>query len=166
MICLSDPISLARMIARPATPADADELVRLRAVLLRSNNPPGWNDDWREPARQILTKRLAEADPTLAGFVVDRTGGPGLAACVLGSIQQRLGNPANPSGRSGYVYNVATDPDQRRRGFSRACMTALLDWYRTRGITHVELKATPDGEPLYRSLGFIRTTDPAMRLAL
>lgn len=166
MICLSGPISLGRMNARPATPADADELVRLRAVLLRSGNPRLWNDDWREPARQTLTKRLAEPDPTLAGFVVDRPGGSGLAACVLGLIQQRLGGPANPTGLSGYVYNVATDPDQRRRGFSRACMTALLDWYRTRGITHVELKASPDGEPLYRSLGFLRSADPAMRVSL
>jgi ribosomal protein S18 acetylase RimI-like enzyme len=153
------------MTARPATPADAEELVRLRAVLLRGGPRTHWNDDWREPARQSLTKRLAEADPTLAGFVVDRTGG-GLAACALGTIEHRLGNPRDPTGRSGYVFNVATDPDQRRRGFSRACLTALLDWYRARGVTRVDLKASPDGEPLYRSLGFVPTSEPAMRLAL
>jgi len=153
------------MTARPATPADADELIRLRAVLLRSHAGPGWNDDWREPSRQILVKSLAEPDPTLAGFVVDRPGG-GLAACAVGTIVQRLGGPANPTGRSGYVFSVATDPDQRRRGFSRACMTALLDWFQARGVARIELKASPDGEPLYRGLGFERTTDPAMGLLL
>ena len=39
-------------------------------------------------------------------------------------------------------------------------MTALLDWYRNHGLTTVDLRASPDGEPLYRSLGFVRTPDP------
>jgi GNAT superfamily N-acetyltransferase len=67
------------------------------------------------------------------------------------------GDPANPSGRYGYVFNVATDPDCRRRGYSRACMVAVLDWYRERGVRKVDLKATEAGEPLYRSLGFVRS---------
>ncbi|MFJ8580046.1 hypothetical protein [Micromonospora sp. NPDC093277] len=33
----------------------------------------------------------------------------------------------------GYVFNVATDRDCRRRGYSRACMLALLGWYQQRG---------------------------------
>jgi GNAT superfamily N-acetyltransferase len=169
--------------ARRGVPADAEELVRLRAVMLRTvaalpasssleiaspsgGAGAGWNDDWREPSRQVLTKRLAEAEPTLAAFVVDRPDGAGLAACVVGTVEHRLGSPANPTGRAGYVFSVATDPDMRRRGYSRACMTALLDWYRANGVRTVDLRASPDGEPLYRSLGFARTKDPAMRLRL
>jgi GNAT superfamily N-acetyltransferase len=167
------------MSARQATPADAEELVRLRAVLLRTMSPPtspasasmspnspGWNDDWREPARQTLEKRLAEAAPTMAAFVVDRPDGAGLAACVIGSVEHRLGNPTNLTGHVGYVFSVATDPDMRRRGYARACMTALLDWYRGQGISKVDLRASADAEPLYRSLGFTRTKDPAMRINL
>jgi ribosomal protein S18 acetylase RimI-like enzyme len=62
------------------------------------------------------------------------------------------------------VFNVATDPDQRRRGYSRACMEQLMGWFERRGVTKVDLKASPEGEPLYASLGFARTADPAMRL--
>ncbi|MEU4240289.1 GNAT family N-acetyltransferase [Actinoplanes sp. NPDC026619] len=153
------------MVARQAGPEDADELVRLRAVLLRSMHQPHWSDDWREPARQALLDELATAK-TMTAFVVDRPGGDGLAACVLGTIETRLGGPGNPDGRSGYVFSVATDPDMRRRGFSRACMTALLEWFRQQGIHKVDLRASTDGEPLHRSLGFARTTDPAMRLRL
>ncbi|MGX6601064.1 GNAT family N-acetyltransferase [Micromonosporaceae bacterium Da 78-11] len=155
------------MTARQGTPADADELVRLRAVMLRSMSTTGWNDDWREPTRQLITTRLAEADthPTLVAFVVDRPDG-GLAACALGAVEHRLGNPANPTGRLGYVFSVATDPDMRRRGYSRSCLTALLDWYRAHHITTVDLRASPDGEHLYRSLGFNPTKDPAMRINL
>ena len=94
---------------------------------------------------------------------MDRPDGPGLAACVVGAVDQRQPGPRDTSGLRGYVYNVATDVAYRRRGFSRACMTALLDWYARRGITAVDLRASADGEPLYASLGFARTRDPAMR---
>jgi GNAT superfamily N-acetyltransferase len=151
---------------RPATPADAAELVRLRAILLRTFDGPGWNDDWREPARQTLIALLEQPAPALGAFVADRPDGPGLAACALGSIEQRLGNPSNPDGRVGYVYNVVTDPDMRRRGFSRACMVALLDWFRERGVRAVDLRASADGADLYESLGFRRSREPGMRLRI
>ena len=157
-------VNVRAMIARPAGPDDAAELVRLRPVMLSSIHPVDGNDDWREPSRRRLVERLGS--PTLAAFVVDRPGGPGLAACAVGVIEERLGNPSNPSGRSGYVFSVATDPDMRRRGYARACMTGLLDWFREQGVRKVDLRASAEGEPLYRSLGFVRTPDPAMRLAL
>ncbi|MFI5892715.1 GNAT family N-acetyltransferase [Actinoplanes sp. NPDC051513] len=159
------------MNARLAGPDDADELVRLRAVMLRSLHSASWDDDWHKPARSALASRLA-ADPdgagrgaaTMAAFVVDRPDGPGLASCALGVIEQRLGGPGNPDGRSGYIFSVATDEDMRRRGFSRLCVSALLDWFRAQDIRKVDLRASVEGEPLYRSLGFERTHDPAMRL--
>ncbi|WP_433295202.1 GNAT family N-acetyltransferase [Actinoplanes sp. CA-030573] len=152
------------MIARAAGPDDADELVRLRAVMLTSMPRDGWSDDWREPAREILVKRLSESSPVMVAFVVDRPDGAGLASCALGTVEQRLGGPGDPSGLAGYVFSVATDLDMRRRGYSRACVTALLDWFRSAGIRKVDLRASADGEHLYESLGFKRTPDPAMRL--
>ncbi|SDT79347.1 GNAT family N-acetyltransferase [Actinoplanes derwentensis] len=154
------------MKIRQATPADADELVRLRATMLRTVSAQNWDDDWREPARASLARRLGAAEPTLAAFVADRPDGPGLAACVVGLVEERLGGPGNPGGRVGYVFSVSTDPDMRRRGYSRACMEALLRWFRDQGVPIVDLRASPSGEPLYTSLGFVRTSDPAMRLRL
>lgn len=115
--------------------------------------PPG---QWRAIAEESLRKRLAEPDPdaTLTAFVIDRPEGTGLAACALGTIERRLGDAGNPSGEYGYVFNVATDPAYRRRGYSRACMRGVLDWYRRRGVRKVDLKATGPAEPLYESLGF------------
>jgi ribosomal protein S18 acetylase RimI-like enzyme len=159
--------SVGPMTARPATPDDADELVRLRAVMLRSaGRRMTWNDDWREPARQSLRKRLADPSSRLAAYVVDHPDELGLAACAVGLIEERLGNPANPAGLCGYVFNVATDPGQRRLGHARACMNGLLEWFRAHGVRSVDLRASADGEPLYDQLGFVRTPDPAMRLAL
>jgi len=153
------------MSARAATPDDADELVRLRAVMLQTfGDPRSWNDDWRAPARSTLRRRLGGPAASMAAFVVDQPGGGGLAACAVGIIEERLGNPLNPRGLTGYVFNVSTDPAFRRRGYARACMQGLLDWFRSRGVGAADLRASAEGEPLYADLGFVRTADPAMRL--
>lgn len=152
-------------LARRATPEDAEELVRLRKVMqdsyLGRENP---DISWQPAAVATLRTRLAAADTDLTAFVVDRAGG--LAACAVGTIEYRLGGPDNPHGTTGYVFSVATDPDLRRRGHSRACMEGLLGWFRERGVPKIDLRASPEGEGLYASLGFVRTPDPAMRLTL
>nr|WP_240942955.1 GNAT family N-acetyltransferase [Planosporangium thailandense] len=160
----------------------------MRAVMLSSlggtEPAPG---PWRDTAVQILRTRLVDPDGALAAFVVDAPdrdapdrdapdrdapdgdgqGRPAsLAACVVGLVEQRLPSPANPTGEVGYVFSVATDPDHRRRGYARACMQRLLAWFSHRGVTQIDLRASTDGEPMYRSLGFERTRDPAMRLVL
>ena len=149
---------------RRAGPPDAEGLMELRGVMIGSiaGGPPLRGDCQRTGAG-LLRERLRRVEATLAAFVVDRPGGHGLAACVVGQVDQRLPGPGDPTGLRGYVYNVATDPAYRRRGFSRACMTALLDWFDGLGIGVVDLRASTGGEPLYASLGFVRTPDPAMR---
>ncbi|WP_080635157.1 GNAT family N-acetyltransferase [Salinispora pacifica] len=54
----------------------------------------------------------------------------------------RLGGPDNPSGDVGHVFNVATDRDCRRRGYSRSWMQALLGWHQQRGVTRAYLQAS------------------------
>ncbi|WP_433518938.1 GNAT family N-acetyltransferase [Nonomuraea sp. CA-143628] len=154
--------------ARRAIAADAAELVRLRGVLMTQlAGHRAADGSWKETAEVMLRERLAEPEPTLVAFVVDRPDGAGLlAACAVGTVEYRLPGPGNPSGEVGYVFNVVTDPAHRRRGYSRSCMAALLDWYRDRGIRTIDLRASSEGEPLYRSLGFALSRDPAMRLRL
>jgi ribosomal protein S18 acetylase RimI-like enzyme len=149
--------------ARQASIEDAAELMRLRKVMLDSMGGPVPDGPWLQTGIKVLRDGLGE---NLAAFVVDRPDGSGLAACVVGAVDQRLPNPNDPTGLRGYVYSVATDPAYRRRGFARACMTALLDWYAQRGVRAVDLRASTDGLVLYESLGFHRTADPAMRIYL
>jgi GNAT superfamily N-acetyltransferase len=150
--------------ARRATPDDAAELMRLRGVMLGSmDGGQPLTGDWQTSGAAGLRERLTAEAARLAAFVVDRPDRAGVAACVVGQVDRRLPGPRDPDGLRGYVYNVATDPAYRRRGFSRACMTALLEWFAGRGVRVVDLRASADGEPLYASLGFVRTEDPAMR---
>ena len=41
-----------------------------------------------------------------------------------------------------------------------------LEWMREAGVGTVDLHASPDGEPLYRSLGFTEPGQPALTLRL
>ncbi|GGM07831.1 GNAT family N-acetyltransferase [Dactylosporangium sucinum] len=152
---------------RRAGADDAEELVRLRLVMMESVDgtapPPG---DWSRNAAASLRRRLPLPDAPIAAFVVDRPSPPGLVACAVGVFEERLASPVNPNGLAGYVFNVATDPQYRRRGYSTACMRALLAWFAAHDVAVVNLRASDDGLPVYERLGFELQPGPAMRLRL
>ncbi|MFH8972457.1 GNAT family N-acetyltransferase [Streptomyces sp. NPDC017890] len=153
-------------LVRRAVAEDAEEVLRLRQVMIDSVRP-GSPTAWQAESLPALRARLAEPDGEFAAFVVDHPGRPqALAALVVGTLEYRIGGPGRPGGLLGYVFSVATDPDARRRGYARACMDELLEWFRERGAGHVMLTASPDAEPLYASMGFTRDTTPSMRLYL
>ncbi|MBV6701126.1 GNAT family N-acetyltransferase [Kitasatospora aureofaciens] len=145
---------------RPAVPADAPELVRLRNLMFEAM--PGTAalagpGPWQATAEQILRERLAVPAEalTMPSFVIDDAERPGrLAACAVGTFEQRLPAPGNPDGRFGFVFNICTDPGHRLRGYARACTEALLAWFDTRRVGRIDLHASSGGEQLYRSLGF------------
>ena len=149
---------------RRAGPDDAAELTRLRIVMFADmgRDLAPLDEDWRRRNVAHFRRRLAETE-VFAAYVVDRPGG-GLAASAVGWTNEHLIGTANRTGRSGYIANMCTDPAYRRRGYGRATLVALLAWLRTTGITTVDLHATPDGEPLYRTLGFTEPTDRALTL--
>lgn len=165
-------------VVRRATPEDAEELIRLRQVMIDSVFATGSaaavasasDTGWHAESLSVVRSKLADPEGDFVAFVVDRPDWPDrpgkLAALVVGTLEYRIGRAGNPRGVVGYVFSVATDPDQRRRGYARACMEVLLDWFRERGAGSVDLNASAEAEPLYASLGFVRKPDPSMRLSL
>jgi GNAT superfamily N-acetyltransferase len=153
---------------RRALAADAAELTRLREEMFTAlHGAPPEPGQWQQDANALLRKRLPEPESTLVAFVVDDPDRPGcLASCAIGTIDGRLPGPNNPVGDAGFVLSMSTDPAHRRRGYSRACMAALVDWFGERGLTQVNLIASDDGEPLYSELGFRRGGGANMRLQL
>ncbi|WP_328746954.1 GNAT family N-acetyltransferase [Streptomyces sp. NBC_00285] len=154
-------------LVRRATTEDAEEVLRLRQVMIDALPGGDVSTAWHTEALPSLCERLGDADGDFAAFVVDHPERPGaLAALVAGTVDYRIGKASSPHGLSGYVFSVATDPDARRRGYAHACMDELLAWFRERGAGQVMLTASPQAEPLYAALGFVHKPDPTMMLTL
>ncbi|MFI0975644.1 GNAT family N-acetyltransferase [Streptomyces sp. NPDC021093] len=150
---------------RQAAADDVPELVRLRALLFEDLggeffNPPSADGDWRHALAAVLKEQMTS--DTVRILVVQPHPGGRLAACGIGTIEQRLPGPHLHNGRTGHVLGVVTDPEHRRRGHSRAVMRGLLDWFREQDAARVDLYASAEGEPLYRALGFDNLPDPAL----
>ncbi|MDX2969882.1 GNAT family N-acetyltransferase [Kribbella solani] len=149
---------------RRATPADAESLVRLRALMLAAmgNEVGGPDAPWQLAARDWFADQLKSPD-TFAAYVAEDPVA-GVVAGAAGSVDAHAPGPHDQSGVRGHLYNVSTEPDFRRRGLARACVVAVMDWFRDEAaVGQVELHATDDGIDLYRDLGFIETRFPTLR---
>ena len=62
----------------------------------------------------------------------------------------------NKIGVRGYVTNVYTAPEHRRKGLSKMLLEKILEDARSRGIKKIWLGASKLGRPLYEKLGFIQ----------
>ncbi|MGM7421353.1 MULTISPECIES: GNAT family N-acetyltransferase [unclassified Cellulosimicrobium] len=150
-----------RVPVRRAVPRDADDLVALRVHLMRAMGESDAEDGaWQRRAREWFARRLGSED--VVAFVVDAP--DQVAACALVELHRSVPSARNPHGTTAHVSNVCTVPGARGQGYARACVVAALDWARANGADSVSLHATPDGESLYRGLGFVDTTYTELRL--
>ena len=150
---------------RRAIPRDAAALTRLREIMLADMGalPAGADPGWREKAEEWFAARL-EAEGEFAAFVVADPD-LGVVSCAAGVCDRHAPGPGNPGGVQGLVFNMSTDPACRHRGYARACLDALLAWFRDETEARViNLNATGDGIALYRSLGFAEPRFPALQL--
>ena len=148
-----------------ATLADVPELIELRLRYL--------TDDIGHLTQEQRQTLPCDLEPylrfhmgrDLMAFVAREEG---IACCAWLLLVDKPPSPRFPRGRTGVLFNVYTRPEHRRKGLARAVMRKLLDDARARELDVVELHATDDGYPLYRSLGFEddSSTHRAMRMML
>ncbi len=151
------------ILIRPATPADIAQVVTHRQKMfaeLRRGTPEAL-----AAMGLTTTAYLRDAMPAgryhgwLAEVADGRVvGGVGIA------IAAWPGSPDDPAPRRGWVLNVYTEPEYRRRGIARRLMDALLDWCRAEDFASVALHATDSGRPLYERLGFQPTNEMRLKL--
>lgn len=151
-----------------ASLSDVAQLVKLRIGYLEADfgdlDPQQEEDLWRElPAYFEL-----HLDYDLMAYVAREEETGEIVCCAWLLLVTKPPSPRFPHGQTGTLFNVYTVPEHRRRGLARQVMERLIESARSLNLDVLELHATEDGYPLYRSLGFAddSTTHVAMRLML
>jgi GNAT superfamily N-acetyltransferase len=131
------PLRVPTGVSVKRVDGDRANLVTAATVSMTANGFPA---DAAEPFVALLDR--IEDPSRLATFLATVDGGPAAA-----SVFFRTGSVAG-------LYNVGTLPEFRRRGLGRLVSLAALHAARDEGCEHGVLQSSPEGEPVYRALGF------------
>ncbi len=146
----------AHLEYRFASLRDLDLLVETRILVLRAANGLDESTDMSAVHRESLEyyrKALADGSHT-AILVTD--GGRFVGAGGI-SYYRVMPTFHNPSGEKGYIMNMYTAPEYRRRGIATHTLELLVADSRKRGVTAISLEATVSGRPLYERFGFVQS---------
>jgi GNAT superfamily N-acetyltransferase len=135
---------------RRATPADAEDLTRLRGLMHLAMGSPSLPDDWRSACEAAFRRRLGH--PDFVAYGVETEGR--LVSCGAGWLEEHLPSPGQYDGRRGHIASMSTEPEFQRQGHAREVFAALMGWFAEQGVPRVDLRATEDGRGLYASFGF------------
>jgi GNAT superfamily N-acetyltransferase len=135
-----------------AVEEDIDQLVNMRMAYLY--------DDFEkisESQKATIEKELPEyfsrhLGKDMMAFVAKDDGK--IIATTLLVVIEKPANPRFITGKIGEVLSVYTNPAYRRQGIAKQLMTMLLAYAKEQKLDLVELKATKDGYPLYKQMGF------------
>ena len=144
---------------RAATTDDADVLVHHRIAMFQDMKIQFDPDVLSRAFRPWLIDKMR--DGTYHAWVVEDAT-HAVAAGAGASVLPWPPGPQYMNERLAVVYNVYTEPPHRRRGLARRLMEAIHGWCRAAGISSVALNASPDGRPLYESMGYQLPSSPMM----
>jgi GNAT superfamily N-acetyltransferase len=106
-----------------------------------------------EAVRAVVTRAgLSSGQPAALEYCRTGPGGRLVVACQHDRVTGV--SYAVSFGPTGWIGNVAVDPDARGQGVGTAVSEAAMDWLRQTGVTTMLLTATEMGKPIYERLGF------------
>lgn len=79
--------------------------------------------------------------------------------CAAICFSDEMPSPDNPSGRCGYLMNIYVRENFRTHGVAHAMGRHLIAEATDRGCGKIYLETTPEGRPIYRSIGFREMAD-------
>lgn len=121
-----------------------------------------WNEDWDERYPNWRSMFLSAMERRISQgvqryYVAETTGR------IVGAAGAQVGEAFFGAVR-GYVEGVYVLRLFRRRGIASQLMHECIEWLRSMQCDSVRLQSTPDGRPLYESLGFIPTGEMELML--
>ena len=148
---------------RTATIADIPHIVSHRERMFRDMELPAKFDDMA-PAFELWLRHALPSKTYLAWMAVTDNGDVAAGAGLI--VIPWPPGPVSLDPRCGFVFNVYTEPAHRKQGLARRLMDAIHDYCKAEGIERMVLNASTFGASLYRSMGYVPTDEPMMRLRL
>lgn len=140
---------------RRAEPVDIDILTATRVTVLRAANGLDNSADMsavEAESRKYYERALTDGTHT-AYLVFDGDNFIGAGGISYYTVMPTCDNP---TGKKGYIMNMYTAPDYRRRGIASHTLDLLVQDAKSRGVTFITLEATQMGRPLYERYGFVK----------
>ena len=151
---------------RRANISDIEFLVDYRVRFLNElyNHP---EDDETEILRKALRQYFSEAIPSnnfiawLAEYSWKIIGTSGM---VVWRMPAKYGGLE--SGRLGYILNLYTVPEARRKGICTRLLNELIKEAKSLGLKYLHLHASEEGINIYRKAGFVEPDQTELILRL
>ena len=140
------------MIVEKARPDDINELVELRLAYLQEDNGTLEEETVRKIRQSLPDYYRTTLNKDLFVYLIREN--EEIVSCAFLLIVTKPMSPAFINGKTGTILNVYTRPSARRKGYARKIMNALIEDAERMELSRMELKATEDGYPLYKTVGF------------
>ena len=145
-----------------ATSSDIHDLVEKRiqfSIEFSGEQPEETIEALRIQLNTYLSKALV--NQTCISFIA-KAGGQAVGIGTL-HIREMPANFKNMSGKWGYIMNMYTAPEFRRKGICKQILHLLVEEGSRMGIEAFELHATQVGEMVYKNNGFTIHNEPTYR---
>lgn len=150
---------------RLATANDLASLVELRILLQKEVNNPSdeaVGTDYIGSLSRYFEQSLRNG--TYVSAVTDIDGKLVSANGLV--VYRKPPSVVGGTGQVGYVTNVYTLPEWRRRGFATELMKLLVEYARLKGVDKLHLGATDSGKSVYQRVGFESPSSTPLELRL
>jgi GNAT superfamily N-acetyltransferase len=145
-----------------ATPQDVQTLVeyRIRFALEMASEQ---SEEAINKLKEQMTSYFARATAYNSCISFIAKCGDKIAGIGSMHVRELAGNFKNLSGQWGYIMNMYTAPEFRKRGVSTGILNELIEEGKKAGVTAFELHASKLGEPVYIKNGFEFHKEPTYR---
>lgn len=154
------------MIIREAALEDIRELVKIRLDYLNEDFK-GLTDGQTQKLKEELPGYFTEhIGRDLVVYIAEEAGE--IISSVFLLMIEKPANPNFMTGRIGELLNVYTNPEYRRQGIAGKLLSMSIESAKKKKLSFLELKASEEGYPLYKKMGFeeVNSWHRAMKLVI
>jgi len=132
--------------------SDIDELIRLRIAYMIDDFGTVSDSECEGMKKQLPDYFARKLGTELIAFVAKENNR--IVSVAYLHIIEMPANSILLSGLYGDVLSVYTEPEYRGQGLCTKLMKNLVNYGKERGLGRIDLKATSQGFPIYKKVGF------------